>query len=72
MLIKNKAPGFYYLLAFHESQIHWLPVEINTVGEEDFIAMILVEPFTFQKGTNQHGLGLMAIDWEISLASIVL
>lgn len=59
-------------MAFHESQIYWLPVEMNTVREEDFIAMILFEPFTFQKGTNQHCLGLMVIDLEIILTSIVL
>ena len=64
--------GFHYLLAFHESQIYWLPVEMDTVREEDFIAAILFEPFTFQKGTNQHCLGLMVIDLGIILTSIVL
>lgn len=45
---------------------------MNTVREEDFIAMISFEPFTFQKGTNQHCLGLMVIDLEIILTSRVL
>lgn len=45
---------------------------MDTVREEDFIAVIFFEPFTFQKDTNQHCLGLMAIDLEIILTSIVL
>lgn len=64
--------AFHYLLAFHESQIYWLPDEMNIVREENFIAMILFEPFTFQEGTNQRCLGLMVIDLEIILTSIVL
>lgn len=45
---------------------------MDTVREEDFIATILFEPFTFQKGINQHCLDLMVIDLEIILTSIVL
>lgn len=59
-------------MASHASQIYWLPVEMNTVREEDFTAIILYEPFTFQKGTNQHCLGLMVIDLEIILTNMVL
>lgn len=59
-------------MALHGCWIYWLPVEMNTVREEDFIAMISFEPFTFQKGTNQHCLGLMVIDLEIILTSRVL
>lgn len=54
LLVKIKGWIFHNLLAFCENEIYWLPVEINSAGEEDFIAMILFEPFTFQKGTNQH------------------
>ena len=46
--------AFSLFIGLHESQIYWLPVEMNTVREEDFMAIILFEPFTFQKGTNQH------------------
>lgn len=70
--LKIKFCPFYYLLTFHESQIYWLPDEMNPVREENFIAMILFEPFTFQEGTNQHCLGLMVIDLEIILRSIFL
>lgn len=72
LLIKIKFCAFHYLLTFHESQIYWLPDEMNTVCEENFIALVLFEPFTFQEGTNQHCLGLMVIDLEIILTSILL
>lgn len=31
LLIKNKMPGFSLFIGLHESQIYWLPVEMNTV-----------------------------------------
>lgn len=45
---------------------------MNTGKEEDVIAIILFEPFPFQKGTSQHCFDLMVIDFEIILTSIVL